>query len=150
MDACLFILLNFWIGFFSDMVLNFLSTARGSKIFNSQIIKSLRPYFKKRSVLQAAIDAGLTVIIVLIIVMFTSSLILGFSTPNNIKQLVFFIPLAFVYGWIADVIIRDYKVFGTDLEKYYSEAGAGLWGGGAIVFTVILSYIKEKFLLQYL
>ena len=142
MDACLFILLNFWIGFFSDMVLNFLSTTSGSKLFNSQIIKSLRPYFKKRGILQAAIDAGLTVIIVLMIVMATSSLILGFSTPNNIKQLSFFLPIAFIYGWIADVFIRDFKIFGGDLDKYYSVAGAGLWGAAAITFSIIISYIK--------
>ena len=58
MKSALFILLNFWVGFFSDILLNFLSTKTGSKLFNSQIIKSLRPYFKKRGVIRAALDAG--------------------------------------------------------------------------------------------
>ena len=150
MDACLFVLLNFWIGFFSDMLLNFLSTKQGSRFFNSTIIKSLRPYFDKRGVLQAAIDAGLTIIIVLMIAMVTSHVILGFSTPNNIKQLTYFIPIAFAYGFIADIFIKDFKIFGNDLDKYYTVAGAGFWGALALVFSVVLSYIKEKFILQYL
>ena len=150
MDSCLFLLLNFWVGFFSDLILNFLSTKRGSRLFNSQIIKSLQPYFKKRGVLQAGISAGLTVVIVLLFVMFVSSLLLGFSTPGNIKQLMFFTPLAFVFGFIANILIKDFKIFGNDLDKYYKIAGAGLWGGAALTFSVIISYIKQKFILQYL
>ena len=132
------------------MILNFLSTKRGSKFLNSSIIKSLRPYFNKRGIIHAAMDAGITVVVVLLFVMITTQIGMGFSTPNNIKQLMFFLPIAFAYGWIADILIDTFKIFGKDLDSYYKEAGAGFWGGSALVFSIIISYIKEKFILNYL
>lgn len=150
MKSALFILLNFWVGFFSDIVLNFLSTKTGSKLFNSQIIKSLRPYFKKRGVIRAAIDAGITIVIVLLLVMGTSCLGMGFNTPNNIKQLTLFLLVAFTYGWVADILIDKFKIFGADLDDYYKVAGAGFWGSLALVFSIIISYIKERLILKYI
>ena len=150
MNSCLFVLLNFSVGFFSDIILNFLSTKRGSKFFNSEIIKSLRPYFEKRTVLQAAIDAGLTIVIVLLLVMATTQLTMGYSVPNNIKQLICFSLIAFVYGWIADILIDKFKIFGNDLDNYYKIAGSGFWGASAFIFSIIISYIKEKIILKYL
>ena len=72
------------VGFVSDIILNFLSTKEGSKYFKSRIIQSLRPYFDKRSVLRAGLDAGITIVVVLLFVMFMSKLILGFTVPNDI------------------------------------------------------------------
>ena len=61
----LFVIINFFIAFFSDLILNFLSSNTCSKIYTSAIIKSLQPYFKNRSILKAAIDACITVVVVL-------------------------------------------------------------------------------------
>ena len=69
MNPYLFVFLNFMVGFVSDLILNFLSTKEGSRYFKSTIIQSLRPYFDKRSVLRAALDAGITIVVVLLFVM---------------------------------------------------------------------------------
>ena len=76
MDSCLFVLLNFWIGFFSNIMLNLLSTPKGQKYFKSPLLISLQPYFTKRGSFQAAIDAGVALIIIVIIAMFISNLFL--------------------------------------------------------------------------
>ena len=115
MNAYLFVFLNFMIGFVSDLILNFLSTKEGSKYYKSRIIQSLRPYFDKRSVLRAALDAGITIVVVLLFVMLMSKLIFGFAVPNDIIQLNFFSVIAFFAGFVADKFIDDYKIFGNDL-----------------------------------
>ena len=143
----LFVIINFFIAFFSDLILNFLSSNTGSKIYTSAIIKSLQPYFKNRSILKAAIDAGITVVVVLLICMVTSFYLLGFSVPNNIYELMLFCILSFVFGYIADIEIERWKIFGNDLDEYYKVAGAGFWGAMALVFSIMISYITQKIIL---
>ena len=149
MNAYLFVFLNFMVGFVSDLILNFLSTKEGSKYYHSKIIRSLRPYFDKRGPLRAAFDAGVTIVVVLLFVMFVSKLIFGFAVPKDIIQLNFFSAIAFFSGFAADKYIDHHKIFGRDLDAYYREAGAGLWGGLALVFAVVISYMKQKLLVKY-
>ena len=146
----LFVLINFFVGFFSDIILNYLSTNNGQKFFKSEIIKSLRPYFDKRSLLKAAVDAGLTVVIVLILCMLIAHLLFGVSTPNTIFELGGFLILCFILGYVADILIEKTHIFGNDLDEYYRIAGAGFWGALALVFSVIISYIKVKIIISYI
>lgn len=88
--------------------------------------------------------------VVLLFVMLMSKLIFGFAVPNNIIQLNFFSVIAFFAGFAADKFIDDYKIFGNDLDPYYQEAGVGLWGALALTFAIIISYMKQKFLIKYI
>ena len=58
-----FIFINFIVGFISDIVLNDLSRMKN---IDMPIIKSLQPYFNKKSIVEAAFYAGLTVVLTLI------------------------------------------------------------------------------------
>ena len=120
---------SFWIGFVSDIVLNYLSTKKSGKI-----IKSLRPYFEKQTCLFAAIYAGLTTMPLVYI---------SWKFANNLIQS---ITLAFVIGYIADIAIDKYKIFGNDLDDYYAVAGPGFWGGAAILFALLVTLIISLFL----
>jgi hypothetical protein len=143
----LFVIINFFVAVFSDLILNFLSSNYGSRFHKSAIIKSLQKYFKKRSILKAAFDAGLTVVVVLLLCMIFSFFLLGFAVPNNTFQLIQFIIVCFIFGYITDVKIEEWKIFGDDLDKYYKVAGAGFWGALALVFSVVISYLKQKIIL---
>lgn len=143
----LFVAINFFVAFFSDLILNFLSSNYGSRFYKSDIIKSLQPYFKNRSILKAASDAGVTVGVVLIICMVFSFYLLGYAVPNNTFELLQFIVISFIFGYISDVLIEQWQIFGTDLDEYYKVAGAGFWGALALVFSVIISYLKQKIFL---
>ena len=120
---------SFWIGFVSDIVLNYLSTKKSGKI-----IESLRPYFEKQTCLCAAIYAGLTTMPLVYI---------SWKFGNNLIQS---ITLAFVIGYIADIAIDKYKIFGDDLDDYYAVAGPGFWGGAAILFALLVTLITSLFL----
>jgi len=135
----IFSLLNFGVSFISDIVLNDLST-------NFNLIKSLQSYFYKQSILKCAFDAGMTVLFGLIINMFFSYLLFGFSIPTNFKQLIYFCVLAFIIGYIIDVLIYKFKLFGKRLDNYYQTLGAGLWGGLAFVFSIIISYFIQNYI----
>ena len=132
-----FILINFLIAFFSDLFLNFLSRKN-----TTQTINALRSYFTHyNNAFLTALYAGLTVITVLIINILLVKLLFGFSVPRNKKQLIRFLSLAVPLGYLADVFIYKYKVFGKTLDPYYKVGGAGLWGAIAYVFSILISYV---------
>ena len=133
----LFIVVNFIISAFSDICLNFLSRLK----ISPDSVRALKPYFNKQSILASAIYAGLTVIIVLIITMLISKLVFNFFYPKTIKQLGLFLILAAPLGYIADVVIYYFQIFGDSLNEYYKKAGVGFWGSAAFVFSIIFSFL---------
>ena len=132
-------LIHFCVAFISDVVLNDLTR------FN--MLKPLQPYFYQQSIIKCAFDAGLTVLVALVITMFFSYALFGFVVPSQLKQLLSFSLLAFVVGYILDVLIYKFKVFGNRLNEYYKAYGAGLWGSLAFVFSIAISYMIQKYVL---
>ena len=139
----LFLFLIFIVSFVSDIVLNVLSTH-----FN--IIQSLQPYFYKQSILKCAFDAGITVLVAVLINMYFSYLFFGFILPDTFTQLIYFCILAFFIGYMMDIFIYKFNVFGNRLTKYYNEYGAGLWGAIAFVFAILISYVISYFIQKYI
>ena len=122
--------INFIIGFISDIILNILSR------YNvTEILSSLLPYFKENGVLKSALLAGLTTYVSAFITLtFFGKSIIG----------------AFIVGYILDIIIDEYNIFGNSLKPYYKTAGAGFWGGIAIMFAMGISlFIIENKILLY-
>lgn len=138
----IFILFNFIISVISDLILNFLS----GQSYSSKLIQSLKTYFSEQSALLSSVYAGLTVIITLIITILISKLLLKFYIPNNNKELIKFIILAFIIGFISDFIIYKFKIFGNSLNTYYSLTMPGFWGAMAFIFSITISYILMKIL----
>lgn len=141
MKVIIFIIINFIISALSDIILNLLSSSLIAKKYNFKIILSLKPYFKNKSIIESAMYAGLTIIAALLITILASKTILGFCLPNNNNELIKFICIAFPLGYIIDIIIDRFKIFGNDLELYYKIAGSGLWGALAFIFSIIISYL---------
>jgi len=136
-----FILINFFVSFVSDIVLNDLSH------FN--IIKklhSLDSYFNNQSIIKCAFLAGLPVVIALLINMGLSYFLFSFMVPSNFIQLTCFCILAFFIGYLIDIIIYQFKLI-DGLTNYYKAFGAGLWGAIAFVFSIIISYFIQKYIL---
>ena len=140
----LFIIINFIISAFSDIILNFLSKSSIAKSNNLKIIMSLKPYFKNKSIIQSAIYAGITIIIALLIVMLMSKSIFNFYVPKNNNELFKFIAIAFPLGYVVDIFIDKLKIFGNELDLYYKVAGAGFWGALSFVFSIIISYYIQN------
>lgn len=140
-----FLFINFIIGFVSDIILNDLSRKPLAYIFPSKIIRSLYPYFINKSIIQAGIYAGLTVLIILIPLIYLFNIYFDiFENKLN------FILFSFGVGYIADIIIDKLNIFGKTLRPFYNIAGSGFWGGLAIAFSVSLSYIIQIKLLPIL
>jgi len=135
----IFIFLNFVVSFMSDIILNDLST-------NFNIIKPLQSYFYKQSIIKTAFDAGATVLFALVINMFFSYVLFGFIIPNNFTNLIYFCILAFFIGYILDILIYKFEIFGVRLNVYYKKLGAGLWGSLAFVFSIVISYFIQKYI----
>ena len=132
-----FVFFNFAVSFMSDIILNDLST-------NFNIVTSLQPYFYKQSIIKCAFDAGFTVLFALVIHMFFSYFLFGFIIPNNFTNLIYFCGLAFFIGYIIDILIYKFKVFGDRLNVYYKKLGAGFWGALAFVFSIVISFFIQK------
>ena len=145
MNIGTFLFINFIVGFIADVILNDLSRKPASQVFPSKIIQSLNIYFINKSIIQAAIYAGLTVVVVLIPTIYLFNLY--FDIFEN--KLLFTI-FSFITGFISDIIIDKLNIFGNTLKPFYKLAGSGLWGGLAIAFSVIVSYLIQIYLLPIL
>lgn len=144
-----FVFINFIVSFLSDIVLNDIASGKTS-ILQTNIIMSLRPYFKEKSILFSAMLAGLTIAISILITSFFSVFLLGFHFPRNMFQLASYSVLAFGIGFIIDVLIDSMNLFGKSLKPYYRVAGAGLWGALAFLFSIQISYFLQNVFLPYL
>tara|TARA_Y100001958_G_C21126049_1_gene468765 strand:- start:478 stop:915 length:438 start_codon:yes stop_codon:yes gene_type:complete len=133
-DTNLFLLLNFIIGFYSDILINILTKN------NISYLKSLKPYFNNKSVLKAALYAGITVLIIVYIIMKIYDYYYDKELPESKKEYLIYLLLTFIVGFISDIIINRINLF-PKLKTYYKNVGEGLWGGIAILFSVILSLI---------
>jgi hypothetical protein len=129
----------------SDIALNDLSN-----YFNIGILKSLQPYFENQSILISATAAGITIVVALLINMIISYFLLGFIIPNTLTRLLYFSISAFIVGYIIDVFICKMKIFGNRLDAYYEQVGAGIWGATAFVFSIIISYIIQNYIIPIL
>ena len=138
MKPITFILINFFVSFFSDIVLNDLSKYKS--------LHSLESYFNNQSIIKCAFVAGLTVVIALLINMGCSYFLFSFMVPNNLIQLTCFCILAFFIGYLIDIIIYKFKII-DGLTNYYKDFGAGLWGAIAFVFSIVISYFIQKYIL---
>ena len=138
----LFIILNFIISAISDIGLNILSRLS----ISPDAVRALKPYFQSHSLLVSAGYAGITVVTVLIITMLISKLVFKFLYPKNVKELALCILLAAPIGYVADLIIYYFQLFGTSLNDYYKKAGVGFWGSAAFVFSIIFSFLISKIL----
>jgi len=134
-----FILANLIVSAVSDILLNVLS--RITFITMPQPIIALRTYFKHyNNALLTALYAGLTVVTILLLTMVVSKFVWGFATPLTIRQLVYFLALAVPFGYVADILIYKYKVFGKTLDPYYKAAGSGFYGAAAFTISIIVAY----------
>ena len=133
----LFLLLNFLIGFFSDIVLNQLSNYRFMKL------NTLRPYFKHHSTFIAALYAAITVLVIVLIICNLFHTRYKKYLPETRTEYLVFFTVTFVIGFIADIVIHRLNIF-HKLNLYYRVVGSGLWGGLAILFSVALSIFIQK------
>ena len=137
MNIIIFIIVNFFVGFFSDIFLNVISS-------NTKYLQSLRKYFNNLSVTRAAIYAGLTIVSALIPTMLIYKILTNKYVPKSNKDLIYFVILTFIIGYVYDILIEQYNVF-PDLDEYYRLYGAGFWGAFAFVFSVVISYLFLKY-----
>ena len=145
MKLTLFIFLNFSVAFISDVILRFLSTQN-----INPIITSLKPYFKNKSIMYAGFLAGLTIVSALLISLSVCYLYFGFLIPSNYNEMIYFLLISFILGYIIDYLIYKWQLFGKSLNQYYQLAGAGFWGSLAFLFSIIISYILLYLIDKYL
>ena len=134
-NESLFLIFNAIVGFFSDIILNIMAK---HDIYKP--ISTLRPYFQNKTKFQAAFYALLTVVIIVGIIMKIFQLFYNKYLPETKQEYIIYFILTFIVGFIGDIVIFKLNIF-PKLQKYYRVVGKGLWGGLAILFSVIVSLI---------
>jgi hypothetical protein len=145
-----FLFINFFVSMFSDIALNDLANEKGPKFFKSNIILSLKPYFANKSIIVSGIYAALTICITLVVLALISKLLFGFMVPSTFTELYKYLILAFMLGYLVDIAIDKFDLFGKSLRPYYKVAGAGFWGALAFVVSIIISFFIQKNILPLL
>ncbi len=148
----LLLYIYFFIGFISDLVLNYLSR----QTYAPDSIKALRVYFLRPSIKNAlvrdivsAANAGLTIVVAIVLTMLLAKRVFHFSHPKTLPQLGRFLLLAFPIGWAMDVFIYKTALFGPTLDPFYKIAGAGFWGAASFVFAIGVGYVLVKHLYTF-
>ena len=145
-----FLLLNFIVSLFADIVLNDITRNPLSSIFPSKSLQSLQPYFQNKSILLAGVYAGLTVLFATCMLVVVTKIVFGWYVPTTWKQFLFMTLIAFVIGYAFDIWIEKVDLFGPSLHLYYKEVGSGLWGALAFLVSLLVSFIIQKYLLPLL
>ena len=135
-----FLFINFMVSFISDIILRDIASVSEP----TTIIGSLQPYFRERTVIGAGIYAGITIVIATLFVSIITLHTFLFSVPYTYKTLGLYMIIAYVAGYIIDVIIDKTNLFGPTLRPFYKKAKSGHWGAIAFVFSILVSYIIQK------
>ena len=150
MKLTTFVFINFVVSLLSDIILNDLANPPKPFPLNSQIINSLKSYFQNKSIIVSGVYAGLTICLTLIFVSLISKYILGFYVPKSYMDLMKYCAIAFPIGFVVDIFIDKMKIFGNSLNKYYKIAGAGWWGAIAFIFSIVISWALQKYIVPEL
>ena len=137
-----FCFINFIVGYVSDITLNDLSK-------NGIHIGTLKKYFDNKSINQAAIYAGLTVVVGIVMTSLVTKYMMNFAVPTSLNQLIKYSLVGFLVGYVLDILIEKTNIF-PNLDEFFSKYGAGLWGGLSIVFSIVLSYVLQQHFLPIL
>lgn len=145
------IALYFFIGFFSDIILNYLSR----QTYAPDSIKALKVYFLRpginnalvRDIISAA-NAGLTIVAAILYTMVLTHFVFKFSHPYTVEQLPKFLLVAFPVGYLMDILIYKMEVFGPTLNPFYKIAGAGFWGAMAFIFSILVAFAMMSFAIR--
>jgi len=145
----------------ADIILNFLSR----QTYSPLKVRALKPYFLRNTIVKnsivrdmiSAFNAGITIVIALIVTMFVSSIILKFNHPHSLYELFLFLCIAFPIGYMFDYLIYKIEIFGPSLRYFYKLAGAGFWGAMSFIAAIVTSYViinreelYEKYLKKYI
>ena len=136
--AILFIIINFFVSYVSDNVLNDLSKYTPYKAFTS-----LAPYFKNKSIVVAGIYAGLTVVFATILLLLFNRLLLNTYLPESRSEFIITIFAAYVIGYALDMFIYKMNIF-NNLQLFYKTVGAGNGGALSFIFSLVISFIVLK------
>lgn len=136
--AVLFIIINFFVSYVSDNVLNDLSKYTPYKAFTS-----LAPYFKNKSIVVAGIYAGLTVVFATIILLLFNRLFLNTYFPESKSEFIIIIFAAYAIGYALDMFIYKMSIF-DDLQLFYKTVGAGNGGALSFLFSLTISFMSLR------
>ena len=136
--AILFIIINFFVSYVSDNVLNDLSKYTPYKAFTS-----LAPYFKNKSIVVAGIYAGLTVVFATILLLLFNRLLLNTYLPESRSEFIITIFAAYVIGYALDMFIYKMNIF-NNLQLFYKTVGAGNGGALSFIFSLVISFISLR------
>ena len=143
MKPATFVFVNFLVSATADIVLNDMAN-------HYSLFVSLKPYFREKSVLYAALLAGLTVAGATVLLLPLSKIIFKFYTPTTFKQLALFLALSYPLGFIIDKMIEKMEIFGPTLIPFYKKYGSGHSGAIAFVFSLFISFLLQKYLIPLL
>ena len=150
MKPTTFVFIVFVVSVIADITLNDLSRKPLSNYIKSPIILSLRSYFEKKSILFAGVYAGITIVLALFASMFVSKYLQKTTIPRNWNELCLFMVISFPIGYIFDVFIAEFNIFGASLQPYYKATSPGLWGAIAFEVAILVGFLIHKYLLPIL
>jgi hypothetical protein len=141
-----FIYILFIVTFICDLILNFLSR----QSFSFRSIRALKSYFDYyNNILLTGFYASITIIVCYLIAALISYFLFNYYVPTNFKNLCIFLLIAAPVGYISDIIIYKAKIFGTHLDPFYKEIGAGFSGAFSFIFAIVITFFVNDLITSF-
>lgn len=140
MKLSIFILVVFVVAFICDVILNDLSR-------RTKVLASIKPFYDSDSITKLAIYSGIIISSATIILMLLFFLLFKKYLPTNLFEILIFFLMAYIVGYILDVIIDKTELLGKSIKPFYKEFGSGNSGAAAFIFMLVVSLFIFKVVL---
>ena len=120
-----------------------------SDFLESNVLKTLRDYYRNRSIMMVAIYSFTLYSFVILTTMIFTYAIMGFLSPYNSTQVIAFSCCAFVVSFVFSLLGKGVSTE-KDLEDYYEQSTIHISAGVRAMLGCIYSYMAQKYLLPML
>ena len=135
-----FLLLTFVVAFICDVILNDLSR-------RTKVLASIKPFYESGAITKLAIYSGIIISGATILLMLLFFMLFKKYLPTNMFEILIFFLMAYIWGYILDVIIDKTELLGKSIKPFYKEFGSGNSGAIAFMFMLVVSLFIFKVVL---
>jgi hypothetical protein len=135
-----FLFVVFVVAFICDVILNDLSR-------RTKVLASIRPFYDSDSITKLAIYSGIIISSATILLMLIFFAVFKKYLPSNMFEILIFFLMAYIVGYILDVLIDKTELLGKSIKPFYKEFGSGNSGAVAFMFMLVVSLFIFKVVL---
>ena len=116
----------------------------------SNILTSLRIYYKHKSLIELVLYAVIHKIVIVSFAMLITTFVFSFRTPSTSLQFILFLAVALPFSFLYCHLLKYLKLISKDLEPYHKQIDVGVACSMNTLVCGCSSYIGVKYILPFM